>query len=587
MTGGKWAAGLLLAGILGGTAGAQDHPSPWRPETLDRGLVALPRDDGTAFLSWRLLADDPPEIAFHVERAERPGAAFTRATTAPLTGPTCWIDPLPAPGTQYRVVAEGEKAASPVTLAENPFLTIPLAEPFDRAASDGSAGDLDGDGTYELVIKREQRPKDNSQRGETGTTTLEAYRLDGRFLWRVDLGRNLREGAHYTPFLVYDFDGDGRAEVACRTADGTIDGQGDPIGDPNADHRNESGYVLDGPEFLTVFEGRTGRALATVDYLPPRGRVADWGDDYGNRVDRFLACVAYLDGTHPSLIFSRGYYTRAVLVAWDWRDGALSHRWTFDSDDGTPGNASYRGQGNHNLAVGDVDGDGRDEILYGACAIDDDGKGLYSNGLGHGDAMHLGDLDPSRPGLEVFGIHERPRHPFAAEMHDAATGRVLWGLPARDVPRGLAADIDPRHEGAECWAAGIPGLYDAQGRKIAQRAPRSCNFAVYWDGDPSRELLDRNRITKWDYERESEIILMEARGCTASNGSKATPVLSADLLGDWREEILWRAADNRALRLYSTTLPTNARRPTLMHDRPYRLGIAWQNVGYNQPPTPQ
>ncbi|HMP06014.1 MAG TPA: hypothetical protein PJ982_06670, partial [Lacipirellulaceae bacterium] len=185
-------------------------------------------------------------------------------------------------------------------------------------------------------------------------------------LWRINLGRNIREGAHYTQFMVYDLDGDGRAEVTCKTADGTVDGRGRVIGDPEADYVDARGRILQGPEFLTVFDGRTGAALDTVDYIPPRGDVAAWGDRNGNRADRFLACIAYLDGQRPSLVMCRGYYTRSVLAAWNFRDGRLSHLWTFDSDDGTPGNDAYRGQGNHGISVADVDGDGRDEIIYGS-----------------------------------------------------------------------------------------------------------------------------------------------------------------------------------------------------------------------------
>ena len=417
---------------------------------------------------------------------------------------------------------------------------------------------------------------------------LEAYRLDGTRLWRIDLGRNIREGAHYTQFIVYDLDGDGRAEVACKTADGTVDGTGKVIGDPRADHRNAAGYVLAGPEFLTIFDGRTGAALATTEYFPPRGRVADWGDDYGNRVDRFLACVAYLDGERPSLVMCRGYYTRAVIVAWDWRGGRLTRRWVFDSDAGPESNRRYRGQGNHSIGVADVDGDGRDEIVYGACVIDDDGTGLYSTGLGHGDAQHTSDLDPTRPGLEIFSIHERPRHPHAIDLRDARTGTILWSKPSPDVGRGLALDIDPRFPGHECWAAG-PGLdplFSVKGEVVAPQRPRSCNFGVFWDGDLLRELLDGITISKWQWEAGREVPLLTATGCASNNGSKATPCLSADLLGDWREEVLWRSADNRELRLYVSTLPTEHRLRTLMHDPQYRLAIAWQNVGYNQPPHP-
>jgi rhamnogalacturonan endolyase len=455
-------------------------------------------------------------------------------------------------------------------------------------------GDLDGDGEYEIVLHQAGRGRDNAQAGMTDPPILEAYRLDGTLLWRIHLGKNVREGAHYTQFMVYDLDGDGRAEVACKTADGTVDGRGQVIGDARADWRDERGYILDGPEYLTIFDGKTGAALATTDYLPPRGKVSDWGDDYGNRVDRFLACIAYLDGQRPSLVMCRGYYTRTALVAWNWRDSANARRstltrvWTFDSDDGTSGNAAYRGQGNHNLSVGDVDGDGRDEIVYGACVIDDNGKGLYSTGLGHGDALHLSDVDPDRPGLEVFDIHERPRHPHGAEFRDARTGQLIWSKPSPDVGRGVAMDVDPRHRGYEMWAsgAGLIGLWNVKGEQISDRKPRSCNFGVWWDGDLLREILDRNVITKWNWSDGSEPTLLTAAECSSNNGTKATPVLCADILGDWREEVIWRTLDNKELRLYTTTLPTPHRLYTLMHDPQYRLSVAWQNVGYNQPTQP-
>jgi rhamnogalacturonan endolyase len=323
-----------------------------------------------------------------------------------------------------------------------------------------------------------------------------------------------------------------------------------------------------------------------VDYLPPRGKVRDWGDDYGNRVDRFLACVAYLDGERPSAVFCRGYYTRTVLVAWDWRDGKLTRRWTFDSND--KGNAAFAGQGNHNLAVADVDGDGKDDIVYGSCTIGSDGKGLYSTGLGHGDALHVGDLDPERPGLEVFAIHEKIKHRHGVSFRDAKTGKLLWSHYSPDVGRGIAADIDPRHKGCESWASGkgLSGVWNAKGEKVSDKKPRSCNFAVWWDGDLLREILDKTTITKWDWKKEAETTLLSATGCASNNGTKSTPALSADILGDWREEVIWRSADNKELRIYVSTIPTEHRLYTLMHDPQYRLAVAWQNVGYNQPPHP-
>jgi rhamnogalacturonan endolyase len=346
----------------------------------------------------------------------------------------------------------------------------------------------------------------------------------------------------------------------------------------------------------------TGAALATANYVPPRHPTKQgpsreemrqlWGDANANRSERYLACVAYLDGKRPSLVMCRGYYTRSVLAAWNWRDGKLTQVWTFDSDDGTPDHRAYRGQGNHNLSVADMDGDGRDEIIYGACVIDDNGTGLHSTGLGHGDALHVSDLDPTRPGLEIFNIQERVDD-AGANFRDARTGVILWKQATasgeREGPgRGLAADIDPRHPGAEMWVAGggIRGLFNAKGELIAERPPRSCNFAVWWDGDLLRELLNGNRITKWKWESDEEQTILEAVDCVSNNGTKSTPGLSADLFGDWREEVIWRTRDNRELRIYTTTIPTEHRFVTLMHDPQYRLAVAWQNVAYNQPPHP-
>jgi rhamnogalacturonan endolyase len=460
------AALLLAPACLGRTAVLV----PRQMEHLGRGLVALQQDTNRVFVSWRLLGTDPEDIGFHLYCASG-DAAPVRLNSELLRGPTCFVDQKSRPDQPRRYVVravldgrEGAPSAAFTLKAHapaQPYLSIPLQTLPGHTPNDASVGDLDGDGEYEIVLKQEQRGRDNAQRGTTGQTKLEAYKLDGTLLWRIDLGRNIREGAHYTQFMVYDLDGDGRAEVACKTADGTVDGAGTVIGDPDANHRNEQGYVLSGPEFLTVFDGATGRALVTTDYVPGRGQVPSWGDDYGNRVDRFLACIAYLDGERPSLVMCRGYYTRTVLTAWNWRGGRLTRVWTFDSDDGSPGNRGYRGQGNHNLSVGDVDEDGRDEIVYGACCIDDDGKGLYSTGLGHGDAMHLSDLDPDHPGLEVFSIHERPQHPHGASLLDARTGAVLWSVPSPDVGRGVAFDIDPRYRGYECWAAGrgLDALY--------------------------------------------------------------------------------------------------------------------------------
>ncbi|MDA1275376.1 MAG: rhamnogalacturonan lyase [Verrucomicrobia bacterium] len=606
-------------------------------ENLDRGLIAIHQPDGKVFVSWRLLATDSEEVAFNLYRTSeggglgrgglgrggrlRPSGPITaKLNDDPISGATWCLDDGAdlSRETVYtvRTTLNGAEGVSSrgFTFHANapslPYLSIPLQTPEGSGPNDASVGDLDGDGDYEYVIKMEMRPRDNSQGGMTGETKLQAYKLDGTLLWTINLGKNIREGAHYTQFMVYDLDGDGKAEVACKTADGTTDGRGHVIGDANADHRNTNGHILSGPEYLTVFDGLTGGELATTDYIPPRHPTrleptpeelnAIWGDGRGNRSDRYLACVAYLDGARPSLVMCRGYYTRTVLAAWDWRDGRLTKRWVFDSDEAGPANRDnpYRGQGNHNLSVADVDGDGRDEIVYGACVIDDDGTGLYSTRWGHGDAMHVSDLVPENPGLEVFNIQER----FAGEgmnMRDARTGKPIFLVPSvaaatsggdqgEGPGRGNSFNIDPRHPGAESWAAGagMTGLFNTKGERISESKPRSCNFAVWWDGDLLREILDQNRISKWNWTTETLEPLLVAHASTSNNGTKATPALSADILGDWREEVIWATRDGNELRIYTTTMPTPHRMVTLMHDRQYRLAIAWQNVAYNQPPHP-
>lgn len=542
-------------------------------EKLDRGVVAVKVNNGV-FISWRMFGTDPDNIAFNLYRNG------TKVNSSPITGATNYVDSAGTTSSKYSVrpIINGQEqtASKEASVWAQNYLQIPIQPPSSAyEANDASCGDLDGDGEYEIVLKWEPKnAKDNSQSGYTDNVFLDAYKLDGTRMWRIDLGRNIRAGAHYTQFMVYDLDGDGKAEVACKTADGTKDGKGKVIGNANADYRNSSGYILSGPEYLTVFNGQTGAAMSTVDYIPARGNVSAWGDNYGNRVDRFRACIAYLDGQRPSLVMGRGYYTRMVFAAFDFRNGKLTHRWTFDSN--TSGNSSYAGQGNHNLAVGDVDGDGRDEIISGMACIDDNGRGLWNARLGHGDAMHFSDLDPNRPGLEVWSCLEGSG---GAVLLDARTGQQIFRWKASgDTGRCGAADIDPNTPGVELWAAGSR-LFSCTGRELGS-APSQKNFSIWWDGDECRELLDGTTITNRDGSGGG----LSPSGVASNNGTKSTPCLQADLLGDWREEVIWRTSDNRYLRIYTTTHTTQRRIYTLMHDPIYRLGVAWQNVAYNQPP---
>ena len=564
-------------------------------EKLDRGIIAMRHGADSVYVGWRLLGTEPDEISFNLYRKTEDREAI-KLNNQPITESTNFVDVKVdfSQANSYFVKAvlhgKEEAASKPFMLPANTiakqYLEIPLKFIPGYTPNDMSVGDLDGDGEYDLILHQAGRSRDNPSNGFTDPPIFQAYKMDGTFLWQINLGKNIREGAHYTQFMVYDLDGDGIAEFACKTADGTVDGKGKVIGDSTKNWVNRFGKIIEGPEYFTIFSGKTGEALATTAYLPARGDVGAWGgrggngknDNTGNRVDRYTACIAYLDGVHPSVVMGRGYYGRTVLAAWDWRDGKLTSRWVFDTKDGKN---PYSGMGNHNLSVADVDGDGKDEIIFGSMVVDDNGKGLFTTGLRHGDALHVSDLDPDRPGLEVFGVHEieeGTKGPGAA-LYDAKTGEILWsGSDDEDVGRGVADNIDNTRVGAQMWWSGSNGLYDMKGNRIGD-SPRSTNFLIYWDGDLSRELLDGNHIDKYNGGR-----LFTANGYIANNWTKSTPALSADLFGDWREELILRSYDNKTLRIYTTTIPTQHRVYTLMHDPQYRLSIAWQNVGYNQPP---
>lgn len=596
---------IVLTTLL--TASFQAH-AQYQMERLSRGVIAVRTNNTQVYVGWRLFGTDPAGLAFNVYRSSNGGTPALLNGT-PLTTTTNFVDSsatLSQSNAYFvRPVLNGmEQAPSasftlPANAATRQYLEFPLqipaggttpaGESYTYVANDLSIGDLDGDGEFEYVLKWDPtNAKDNSQDGYTGNVFLDAYKLSGTRLWRIDLGRNIRAGAHYTQFMVYDLNSDGRAEVAVKTGDGTRSGTGQVIGDATADWRNTAGRVLTGPEFLTVFNGQTGAILATKNYVPARGSVSDWGDNYGNRVDRFLAGIAYLDGQRPSLIMARGYYTRTVLAAWDWRNGQLTQRWVFDA----PNGSAYAGQGDHSLSIADVDNDGRQEIVYGGMVVDDNGVGKHTTGLGHGDALHVSDFDPNRAGLEIFNIQERVDSQ-GAYLRNANNGQLYWTKPtasgsSEGPGRGLAADVDPRHRGAEYWVAGggITGLFNNAGAVISTVVPPSCNFAIWWDADPLRELLNSNVIDKWNYTNSTSSRLLTGSGVTSNNGTKSTPALSGDLFGDWREEVVWRTTDNLFLRIYTTTVPATNRFYTFLHDAQYRVALAWQNTAYNQPPHP-
>ena len=638
-------------------------------EKLDRGLVVIPYNlFGGHFVSWRLLGTDDANTTFELLKNGEPVKSNIKQTTSVrITGGKAtdkyqvvtyqngkMVDTTPevSPWAKYYLEVKLDKPADgktkPYTTTINKeTVSFPDGQDYSYSPNDCSVGDVDGDGQYEIFVKWDpSNSKDNSQNGVTGIVYIDCYKLDGTKLWRIDLGKNIRAGAHYTQFMVYDFDGDGKAEMMCKTAPGSKDGEGNYVNQAATDENIKaasntkdwvsegSGRINGGHEYLTVFEGMTGKAIHTVAYYPNRNAKAtlsdaqgtfNWDDrsgkndlgSYGNRGERHLACVAYLAGAdkNPSGVFVRGYYTYSYLWAVDFDGQQLKTRWLHSSDQKTTyrlmdangneqrltgtacssglGRNTMYGNGNHNLSCADVDGDGKDEIIFGSAALDDDGRMLYAVGFGHGDAIHLGDMLPDRPGLELFDIHEE-KGDYAWDLHDAATGEIIWkgGQKGADNGRGCAADIIASTRGYEFWSA--YGGFDSNSRnqnpfnattgEQAGTNKPSMNFRIYWDGDAQDELLDGTTITKYGGSTLGVGSTSNATSGQSNNSTKATPNLSVDLFGDWREELIVRNSTNDALNIYSTATPTDYRVPTLMHDHTYRMAICWQNVAYNQPP---
>ncbi|HUQ60861.1 rhamnogalacturonan lyase [Lentzea sp.] len=716
---------LVVLALLAGQPPASAHDR--HGERLDRGLVAVTAGDGV-HLSWRLLGHEATGAT--ATGLAGPGFAVYRdgKRIATVTDSTTFTDPDPVPGARYQVAPVVRGLAlgrsRPVTAWAASFHDLPLRKPADGvtpagesytySANDVSVGDVDGDGQYEYVVKWDpSNSKDVSQVGYTGPVHLDTYRFDGTLLHRVELGVNIRAGAHYTQFLVYDFDGDGRAELMTKTAPGTRDGRGRYVTMPREDvragyshtddyrlspdgYRNHlitmfrgwhahpevvaghwpatleqafgiepryayplsgqdaaaladhfldvyapsrsannrlrafAGFVVDGPEYLTVFDGATGRELQTVRYEP--GRHDDglmWGDyampriEPGNRVDRFLSGVAYLDGARPSAIFARGYYTRSTVTAYDWNGRRLTKRWLADSGwvpmtnpfrdtphgrDGTnPSHAALTTQGAHSLSVADVDRDGRQEIVYGGATLDDDGSLKYSSTgvlppgsaepgatarVGHGDALHVTDIDPGRAGLEIFMVHEGARGaPYGYALRDARTGSTIYGAySGMDTGRGMVGDVRPDVPGIETWSS-MPGgsnsggLWSADGRRLDTRSPGT-NMSIRWAGDLTTQIVNGAQDVTPTIDDWRRGTVLTATGTRTNNGTKGNPSLVADVFGDWREELVVRTQDSTALRFYLSTEPTTHKMYTLMADRQYRVEVARQQTTYNQPSYP-
>lgn len=615
-------------------------------EKLDRGTVAVKTNDGV-YLSWRLLGTESlTNQAFDIYRDSE------KIYTTGERDATCYTDSKGTADNKYTVVPKGE--AIDKTEAVDVWTTnttykgrsvaykdiafkvpdggkTPKDEEYTYTANDMSVGDLDGDGEYEYIVKWDpSNSKDNSVKGYTGNVYLDAYELDGTLLWRIDLGVNIRAGAHYTQYMVYDFDGDGKSEVILKTAPGSKDGEGNYVskagknitkGDDKKDYRNSSGLLMGkdgGPEYLTVFNGETGAAMQTVDFDPPRSILtsSEWGDSYANRSERYLAAVAYLDGVHPSVVMTRGYYTYVYAAAYTWDGTDLKEQWlstntpteenggtgcTVKYADGTSKNNTNKtlyAQGAHSVSVADVDNDGYDEIIFGSAVLDHDGTVLTYDGRGHGDAEHVSDFDNDGK-QEIFMAHEAGKHndkiiPYAVDIK-RYNGDIMLQAAQGDIGRGIMDNVDDEYALSSgnlslFWSVAADGIYNQAGEKVGNipntNGSNMENFAVYWDGDLGRELLDGNKLVKYSIKSGTERIYYDSKNSTLpgsiNNSTKSNACLTADLFGDWREEIVLRYGDG--VRIYFSTIPTDYRLTTLMHDSQYRCAIAWQNVGYNQPP---
>ena len=591
-------------------------------EYLDRGTVAV-KSGTNVYLSWRLFGTENYDTAFDVFRDGEKIATVTDSTN--------YTDSRV--GTSYTVVPSGESASSgkAVSVWDNQYMIIPLDRPeggtslddetYTYSPNDITPADVDGDGEYELILKWE--PSNSFDSGKdarhNGNVYIDCYKMNGTKLWRIDMGININAGAHFTQMAAYDFDLDGKAELALKTAPGTKDGKNNYVSeassieeikntDNSADYRHDKnggdtgGRVLSGDEYYTVFQGDTGEALDTIYYPHSRGTITEWGDTWGNRSERYLAAVAYLDGQTPSMIAWRGYYGKTTATAYNLVEKKLVQIADFDTS--VDGYSSYAGNGNHNLAVGDVDNDGCDEILCGSLCLDNDLMPLWCSGRGHGDALHLADYDPTHEGMEYFSVHEDysgnaitgsttghngEQRLGGMTLYAADTGEEMFHKDDNaDTGRGMIANVGYTNGYFEIWGAGNYASYG--GNQISNTEkyyPDSTNFRIFWDGNMYDELLDG---TSGSDEGGSLKIsgksgrIQTLNNVISNNGTKNNACLVADLFGDWREEIVARGQDNSSLLVYTTTIPTENKLYTLMHDRAYRMQVASQNVGYNQPP---
>lgn len=625
-----------------------------------------------ALVSWRLLQSDPSNVAFDIYKSVD-GGQEVKLNVDALFNSTCFLDENidVTKSNHYRVTLSGnteticecdftpEMAQTyyrKITLNANPS-TIELPENGYYVADDIQVGELDGDGEMEIVIKRE--PYDGANQGgwHNGTTLLEAYKLDGTFLWRIDLGVNIRSGSHYTSYILYDFDGDGLCEIAFRSAEGTqfadgkmITGEDGKVHDYRIRDLNGAGWasgaklpttcglIFEGPEYISICRGYDGREIARTDNIPRGGEGSKveraeywmdyWGDDYGNRMDRFFIGAAYLDGipdpstgartSNPSLIVTRGVYKNWQVWAFDLKGSELENRWKFDTKDH---DEKWLAMCSHAFRVADLDNDGKDEILYGQAAIDDNGNELWCTGNGHGDCLHVGKFIKDRDGLQIVASFEEEDtytgqgYGYGCQVIDARDGSLIAAHGAGkngDVGRCLVADIDPDSPNMEYWSSMEEekeegdetetegeslGVFNCAGPTdvpLTKDVPegigkgKMINGAIWWTGQLTRELFDRALVLSYKANpiTSKNRIVNFNTGYGSNQGNHSTkfnPCYYGDFLGDWREEVIMGSSDHSAIYIFSTNYPTEHRFPHLMTDHTYDMSQAMQNIGYNQP----